>query len=90
MLAQAAQRYPVVLDTFAEASSALGYDLWALVSEGPEDQLTLTEFTQPAILTASVALSRCWHEEGGRPQSSLRVIVWESIPRSLSPGLCRY
>ena len=65
MLSQAAQHYPVVLDTFAEASSALGYDLWALVSEGPEDKLTLTEFTQPAILTASVALSRCWREEGG-------------------------
>ena len=65
MLSQAAQHYPVVLDTFAEASSALGYDLWALVSEGPEDKLSLTEFTQPAILTASVALSRCWREEGG-------------------------
>ena len=65
MLSQAAQHYPVVLDTFAEASSALGYDLWSLVSEGPEDKLTLTEFTQPAILTASVALSRCWREEGG-------------------------
>ena len=65
MLSQAAQRYTVVGDTFAEASDALGYDLWALVSQGPEDQLTLTEFTQPAILTASVALYRCWELEGG-------------------------
>ena len=59
----------MVGDTFAEASDALGYDLWALVSQGPEDQLTLTEFTQPAILTASVALYRCWEQEGGqRPE----------------------
>jgi len=65
MLSQAAEHYSVVGDTFAEASDALGYDLWALVSQGPEDQLTLTEFTQPAILTASVALYRCRQQEGG-------------------------
>jgi [acyl-carrier-protein] S-malonyltransferase len=65
MLSQAAQRYEVVGDTFAEASDTLGYDLWALVSQGPEERLTLTEFTQPAILTASVALHRCWEQEGG-------------------------
>ena len=69
MLSQAAEHFAVVGDTFAEASGALGYDLWALVSQGPEDQLTLTEFTQPAILTASVALYRCWEQEGGqRPE----------------------
>ena len=69
MLSQAAEHYAVVGDAFAEASDALGYDLWALVSQGPEDQLTLTEFTQPAILTASVALYRCWEQEGGqRPE----------------------
>ena len=69
MLSQAAEHYAVVGDTFAEASDALGYDLWALVSQGPEEQLTLTEFTQPAILTASVALYRCWEQEGGqRPE----------------------
>ena len=66
MLSQAAEHYAVVGDTFAEASDALGYDLWALVSQGPEDQLTLTEFTQPSILTASVALFRCWEQEGGQ------------------------
>lgn len=68
MLAQAAEASPLVLDTFAEASDALGYDLWSLVSQGPDEQLTLTEFTQPAILTASVALHRCWlHGGGGIP-----------------------
>ena len=52
------REFASVKDAFAEASDALGYDLWALVSDGPEDQLNLTEFTQPAILTASVALYR--------------------------------
>ena len=65
MLAQAAGEFPCVGETFEEASEALGYDLWDLVSNGPEEQLTLTEFTQPAILTASVALHRCWSSAGG-------------------------
>ena len=65
MLADAAEAFPSVRETFNEASEALGYDLWALVSTGPDEQLTLTEFTQPAILTASVALYRCWVESGG-------------------------
>ena len=65
MLAQAAGEFPCVGETFEEASAALGYDLWDLVSNGPEEQLTLTEFTQPAILTASVALHRCWSSAGG-------------------------
>jgi [acyl-carrier-protein] S-malonyltransferase len=47
-----------VADTFAEASSVLGYDLWGLVSSGPDEKLNQTEFTQPALLTASIALFR--------------------------------
>ena len=62
MLAEAAAEFASVKDAFTEASDALGYDLWALVSDGPEDQLSLTEFTQPAILTASVALYRVINE----------------------------
>jgi [acyl-carrier-protein] S-malonyltransferase len=62
MLAEAAAEFASVTDAFVEASDALGYDLWALVSNGPEDQLSLTEFTQPAILTASVALYRALSE----------------------------
>ena len=62
MLAEAAAEFASVTDAFAEASDALGYDLWALVSIGPDDQLSLTEFTQPAILTASVALYRALSE----------------------------
>ena len=62
MLAEAAAEFASVKDAFTEASDALGYNLWALVSDGPEDQLSLTEFTQPAILTASVALYRALNE----------------------------
>lgn len=62
MLAEASAEFGSVKDSFSEASDALGYDLWALVSNGPEDQLSLTEFTQPAILTASVALYRALTE----------------------------
>ena len=62
MLAEAAAEFASVKAAFTEASDALGYDLWALVSDGPEDQLSLTEFTQPAILTASVALYRALNE----------------------------
>jgi [acyl-carrier-protein] S-malonyltransferase len=65
MLGAASERNPIIGETFAEASDVLGYDLWQLVSAGPEEQLTLTEFTQPAILTASVALYRCWRAEHG-------------------------
>ncbi|WP_448564297.1 ACP S-malonyltransferase [Thalassotalea ganghwensis] len=49
--------------TFNEASEALGYDLWALVSQGPAEKLNQTHHTQPALLTASVALWRLWQEQ---------------------------
>lgn len=44
----------ILQSTFVEASTALGYDLWALVQQGPEDQLNQTEFTQPALDRKSV------------------------------------
>jgi [acyl-carrier-protein] S-malonyltransferase len=50
----------VVQNTFAEASEALGYNLWQLVAQGPAEKLNQTNFTQPALLTASVALWRLW------------------------------
>ncbi len=65
MLAEQGAQQPLVLDTFAEASAALGYDLWALTQQGPEEQLNRTDRTQPAILCASVALWRLWLAEGG-------------------------
>ncbi|MFP3519967.1 acyltransferase domain-containing protein, partial [Pseudomonas sp. SIMBA_077] len=52
-------------DTFKEASDALGYDLWAMTQEGPAELLNQTDKTQPAILTASIALWRVWLAEGG-------------------------
>ncbi|MED5608168.1 MULTISPECIES: ACP S-malonyltransferase [Pseudomonas] len=65
MLAELGAQHALVRDTFAEASSALGYDLWALVQEGPEERLNQTDKTQPAILAASIALWRLWQAEGG-------------------------
>lgn len=53
-----------VTDTFNVASDALGTDLWALIQED-ETRLNQTEFTQPALLAASVALYRLWQERGG-------------------------
>lgn len=65
MLAAAADASPAVGDTFAEASSALDYDLWELVQNGSQEALNLTETTQPVLLTASVALWRAWRAAGG-------------------------
>jgi [acyl-carrier-protein] S-malonyltransferase len=66
MLASLAAAGPVVTDTFAEASAALGYDLWALCQQGPEERLAETERTQPAMLAAGVAVWRAWRDRGGR------------------------
>jgi [acyl-carrier-protein] S-malonyltransferase len=55
----------IVRDTFAEASKALGYDLWALCQSGPESDLNATHRTQPALLAASVALFRLWQGRAG-------------------------
>ena len=55
-----------VSETFEEASDALGYDLWGLIQQGPVEQLNQTEFTQPALLTASIALWRLWTQAEGR------------------------
>lgn len=55
----------VLQHTFNEASGALGYDLWTLVQDGPESDLNSTDKTQPALLTAGVALWRLWQHRGG-------------------------
>jgi len=65
MLSAVAEAEPVVRETFAEASDALGYDLWGLAQSGPQEELNLTERTQPLILTGSVALWRVWRARGG-------------------------
>jgi [acyl-carrier-protein] S-malonyltransferase len=65
MLAELAEAVPVVGKTFSQASSVLGYDLWALVQEGPDEELNRTSVTQPAMLSAGVAVWRAWQARGG-------------------------
>lgn len=62
MLAELGEKFEVVKQTFAEASEALGYDLWALVQQGPAEDLNQTFRTQPALLASSVAIWRVWQE----------------------------
>ena len=68
--------WPQVRETFAEASDALGRDLWALVAEGPKEYLDRTENTQPAMLAAGVAVWRVWCAAGG-PEA--RVMAGHSL-----------
>jgi [acyl-carrier-protein] S-malonyltransferase len=65
MLAAHAAADPVVRATFDEASKVLGYDLWQLSQEGPQERLNLTECTQPALLAAGIAILRLWTKRGG-------------------------
>ncbi|BDA60279.1 ACP S-malonyltransferase [Shewanella xiamenensis] len=64
MLAELAAVQPIVGQTFAEASEVLGYDLWALVQDGPVETLNETDKTQPALLAASVAIWRAYVASG--------------------------
>ncbi|HUL45665.1 MAG TPA: ACP S-malonyltransferase [Steroidobacteraceae bacterium] len=70
MLGALAAADAAVRTTFDEASAVLGYDLWKLVSEGPEAELNSTARTQPALLAAGVATWRCWRARGG-PEPAL-------------------
>lgn len=65
MQAELAAEFPVVQQTYAEASDILGYDLWALVQNGPAGELAETVVTQPAMLTAGTAAYRVWQAAGG-------------------------
>ena len=65
MLAELGANHHVVVETFSQASEALGYDLWQLVQHDQSGQLNQTYITQPALLSASVALWRLWLEKGG-------------------------
>lgn len=60
MLAELENNFPTIVDVFASASDVLGYDLWDLVQNNPEDKLNQTEYTQPALLAADIALWQCW------------------------------
>lgn len=65
MLSELAEVYPLVTEIFAQASDVLGFDLFALVRQGPEEKLNQTAVTQPAMLTAGYAVWSVWREEGG-------------------------
>lgn len=65
MLAELAELHPSVHETFREASDGAGVDLWALSQGGPEEMLNRTEYTQPALLAAGVAVWRLWQAQGG-------------------------
>jgi [acyl-carrier-protein] S-malonyltransferase len=69
MLSSIADSEPAIPETFAEASGVLGYDLWQLCQQGPEEKLSETERTQPAMLAAGVAVWRSWRKRGGRSPS---------------------
>lgn len=58
MLAELAEQYPIIQQTFAEASEAVGFDLWQIAQSG--EGLDLTQNTQPVLLTASIAIWRVW------------------------------
>ncbi len=63
MMSELAAAYPLVKQTFEQASDALGFDLWPLVEQGPDTDLNKTENTQPAMLAAGVAVWRVWCEK---------------------------
>lgn len=69
MLADLHAAFPEVGETFRQASDALGRDLWQLVAEGPKDELDRTTNTQPAMLSAGVAVWRVWRAKGGASPS---------------------
>lgn len=69
MLADLNATYPIVQQTFEQASDILHYDLWKLSQNGPKETLNQTEKTQPALLAGSVALWRIWQDQGGSQPS---------------------
>lgn len=71
MLGELAAADPLVRETFDEASQGAGVELWTLSQHGPEEQLNRTEFTQPALLAASIAVWRLWRDRGGAMPAQL-------------------
>ncbi|MEZ5535812.1 MAG: ACP S-malonyltransferase [Thiolinea sp.] len=65
MLAELADSFPTVKDTFQEAADAIGRDLWQIAQQGPEADLNNTENTQPLMLAAGIACYRVWQQQGG-------------------------
>ena len=76
----------VIRDTFAEASAALGEDLWQMVADGPAELLAQTVNTQPLMLTAGVAVYREWIARGGAAPS---LVAGHSLGEYFRAGRCR-
>lgn len=71
MLAELADQYPSVKETFDQASDALGYNMWELIQQGKQEEINLTERTQPILLASSVAIWRLWNEYKGAQPSQM-------------------
>lgn len=71
MLAELAEQNPIIERTFKEASEVLGYDMWQLIQQGEQDEINLTQRTQPILLTCSVAIWRLWKEKQGAVPSQM-------------------
>lgn len=71
MLKELSEDNKVIIEIFDVASNVLGYDLWELAQSGTQEQINLTEITQPLMLTASIALWNLWKEKGGIGPSHL-------------------
>jgi [acyl-carrier-protein] S-malonyltransferase len=67
MLAELAAQHPSVIEKFGEASELLGFDVWRMVQEGPAEDLSATQNTQPILLTASAAIWDVWQQHGPVP-----------------------
>lgn len=66
MLTELASHNSIIKETFSEASSVLGYDLWNLIQIGPVEKLNQTHYAQPALLASSVAIWRLWKQKNGK------------------------
>lgn len=71
MLAELAEQNPIIETTFNEASEVLGYDMWQLIQQGTQEDINLTQRTQPILLTCSVAIWRLWNQKQGASPSQM-------------------
>ncbi|MGA8707933.1 MAG: ACP S-malonyltransferase [Steroidobacteraceae bacterium] len=99
MLAAFAAAHPSVRAVYARASAALDFDLWELVSAGPAQRLNSTEFTQPAMLVADVAIYEIWRAQGGAAPAAVAghslgefaaLVCAESLPFEDAVRLVRF